>query len=416
MRRTKNGRHSASRPHNPFLSEYAFVVRVVTVGSYDRNFNRNILNARLLAQVDYVKHIDRPSMALKANRMELWNHHKAAAGLRLIPSSFGLFLRTLSDSVRNPGTTYFVQYPGYLDVPMVRLAASIRAGKVLYDPFISLYDTIVHDRRLRSDRSWLARAVKAMDVLALRSADRVICDTPQTGDYLAKLSGSLREKFSTLWVGADEQTYFPPDPGDAHRARSELLSELGLESDDCAFLVLYYGNYIPLHGIDRIVRAAAFTDSRVKFVFVGDGQTLVSTQQLVSEMALTNITFLDRRSPERIRDLIWGSDLILGVFGSSDKARRVLPNKLMEAMACRQAVLTARTPATDSFLATVPTTDNSPDAIAEAINSLAEADSLHDLRAQVHQEYQEKFSEAVRLSQLEQVLIETANVEAAPDS
>ena len=379
-------------------------MRVVSVGSYDRGFNRNILVDRLLAQMDDVEPLKIPATPLKGDRLELWAHHRAATVIRLVPALIRLFSSTLIDSLRHPGTKYLVRYPGYFDVPVVRLAASVRGGSVIYDPFISLYDTIVNDRRLVSTRSWLATAVKAVDALALRSANHVISDTPQTGEYLAKLSGCRRDKFSTVWIGADEQTFFPPGPDDIHRARADLFAEVGLEPIESPFVVLYYGNYIPLHGIDQVIRAAALAHPRVRFIFVGDGQTLAANRQLADELKLTNIYFLKRRSPEGIRQLIWGSDLLLGVFGSSEKARRVLPNKLMEGMACRQVVLTATTPATVSSLDTILTTGTTASEIANVINGLAVTRSLDHLRSRARAEYAEKFSEPVRRMQLHAVI------------
>jgi glycosyltransferase involved in cell wall biosynthesis len=65
----------------------------------------------------------------------------------------------------------------------------------------------------------------------------------------------------------------------------------------------------------------------------------------------------------------------LGVFGGSDKAKRVIPNKAFQALACGVPLVTADTPAARELLTDgsdallVPPAD--PEALAAAIRRLA---------------------------------------------
>lgn len=379
-------------------------MRVVSVGSYDNTFNRNVLTARLLSQspeIDHVAHVGTP---LVGDRMQLWQQSRKSSALRAIPAAVRLFVQTLADSLRHRNSIYLVQYPGYLDVPIVRLASVLGSGTVVYDPFISLYDTIVDDRQLCDAASVTARIIRSIDVTALRLAHTVICDTPETGDFLSELAQSPREKFKTLFIGADEHTYFPPTDEDKEQARVEVLANLEVPATSSPFLVLYYGNYIPLHGVDRIVAAAAHVDSRVHFILVGDGQERKHIELLVDPLTAQNFSFLERQSPDSIRRLIWATDVSLGVFGSSSKADRVLPNKVMEGMACQQVVVTGVSSATEAHLGAVITTANRPEDIAATINSLAKAEDLDEIRRFARNEYVQKFSGQIRLRQLTDIL------------
>lgn len=347
-----------------------------------------------------------PLKVWSGDRLTLWKTKKVSFVIALLPAFFVLFFQTFFDSIKHRRTTYLIQYPGFLDVPVVRFASALGGGKVLYDPFVSLYDTIVSDRQLCSETSILGRLLKAIDISGLRLAHKVLCDTPETGDYLALLSGSPRSKFSTLWIGADEAIYAPPTKEAKANARLRLCTELGLDPGDDRFIVLYYGNYIPLHGVDAVVQAATSCSPRVVFVFVGDGQERSRIEELAKALSTSNIFFLERRTPEKIRDLIWGSDLTLGVFGTSEKAGRVLPNKVMEGMACGQVVLTANTPAINNNLRSVQTVVREPAPMAESINLLATMNGLDAYRDASRQEYLEKFSESLRIEQIKNALTE----------
>jgi glycosyltransferase involved in cell wall biosynthesis len=49
--------------------------------------------------------------------------------------------------------------------------------------------------------------------------------------------------------------------------------------------------------------------------------------------------------PQRIAS----SDICLGIFGKTEKARRVVPHKIFQAMGMRKPVITAQTPAVEEF-------------------------------------------------------------------
>ena len=90
----------------------------------------------------------------------------------------------------------------------------------------------------------------------------------------------------------------------------------------------------------------------------------------------------------------------LGIFGTGAKARRVIPNKAFQAMACAAPLVTADTPAARELLVDeesallVPPGD--PDALAGAVRRLA-ADSKLTLRiaAGGRAAYEREASEAV---------------------
>ena len=111
--------------------------------------------------------------------------------------------------------------------------------------------------------------------------------------------------------------------------------------------VLFWGNFIPLQGVPTIIRAAALLvpDGNVHFDIIGDGQTSDEVQVVVESVSIPNVTFYGRKPLREIPEFIERSDICLGIFGSTGKAARVIPNKLYEAIAMAKPVVTADTPA-----------------------------------------------------------------------
>ena len=57
-------------------------------------------------------------------------------------------------------------YPGWFDVLLLAVLARVRRMPVVFDIFISLYDTVVSDRELAAPRSVLGRTCRLVDRLA----------------------------------------------------------------------------------------------------------------------------------------------------------------------------------------------------------------------------------------------------------
>ena len=103
------------------------------------------------------------------------------------------------------------------------------------------------------------------------------------------------------------------------------------------FRVFVYASFIPLHGLEHVVRAAAILEQRgepVRIDLVGSGDTESSGRALVQQLGVRSITFVGRRPYDELPEWMARSDLCLGIFGTSPKAQRVIPNKVFDALAC----------------------------------------------------------------------------------
>jgi glycosyltransferase involved in cell wall biosynthesis len=114
--------------------------------------------------------------------------------------------------------------------------------------------------------------------------------------------------------------------------------------DGAGFEVLYFGGYIPLHGLDYVLgaaeRLADLADLRI--TLVGDGQEFDRTRGIARTRALRNVRLVRDWLPEDVLvdRHVSGAHVCLGIFGSSPKAGRVVPAKVLLALAAGRPVVT----------------------------------------------------------------------------
>jgi glycosyltransferase involved in cell wall biosynthesis len=358
--------------------------RVLVIGTFDPAMPRAAQWMRLLRRLE---------CDVEVRNVPAWDPDRAskAAGsplamlprvLRALPGLAWYLLRC-----ERPDLVVFL-YPGHFDACVLGPIARLRRIPAVLDVFISLYDTVVLDRGLHSTRSPVAVLTRALDTIACWSVSRVVVDTPEHGDFFARLTRRARGRFAVLWVGADEALYVPaPDPG-----------------DDAS--ILWYLTYIPLHGFETVARAAALlADDGRRLRLIGDGQDRPAAEALARELDLRNVEFVDKVAERELAGEIARASICLGVFGTSDKASRVVPNKVYQCAAAGRAVVTAATPAVKTAfgdaLVTVPVGD--APALADAIRSLrgpARLAAAERARAA----FVERFSDAALARDLEEVL------------
>jgi glycosyltransferase involved in cell wall biosynthesis len=116
------------------------------------------------------------------------------------------------------------------------------------------------------------------------------------------------------------------------------------------FTLHFHGMFIPLQGIEYILGAAKILiNEPMKFVIVGSGQEYKKAVQIVVEQQLTNVALLGKMPFEKLPEMIAASDMCLGIFGHTEKAARVVPNKVFEYIAMNKPVITADTKAVREF-------------------------------------------------------------------
>jgi glycosyltransferase involved in cell wall biosynthesis len=311
----------------------------------------------------------------------------------LVLRSLRVLTRLLPRLVVGRHDLVLVGFYGYLLMPLVGV---LSRRPVLFDAFVSNYDTLCFDRARFSPRSLPGRLAFWLDQVTCQQASRVLLDTAGHAEYFARTFNLSRAKLCVLPVGCNEELFYP---------RPVPASSTGTTR------VLYYSSFMPLHGVETIIRAAALLcfEPRLQFRLIGQGQTYASVRRLADDLRLDNVTFVPPVPLDALPAEIAAADICLGGhFGSSAKASRVIPGKIYQELAIARPVIASDTLSNAELLThgqsawLCPPDD--PQALAEAVLALHRDSALRDaLASGGHALYLRQCSEAVittRLSDL----------------
>jgi glycosyltransferase involved in cell wall biosynthesis len=328
----------AARPANQ--------LRILYFGTYQQSYPRNaqVISCLRGAGVDVREH----HVSVWEERADNW---RAGAGAA---ARVALAQARLLRAPKVGFDALIVGYPGHFDLAAARRIAGNRP--VVFNPLVSLSDTFVGDRGRFQHDSLAARALATIDRRALQAADLVVADTAAQADFVARLGQIPRSRVAVCLVGAEERVFQP-----GWRAERP-------------FTVLFVGKLIPLHGVETVLAAARIA-SELRFKIVGSGQL-----DHLLQTAPPNVEHVRWIEYERLPRALHTAGCALGIFGGSEKAQRVIPNKVFQALACGAPVVTADTPAARELLTDgqdallVPPVD--PGALAATIRRVAQNGEL----------------------------------------
>jgi glycosyltransferase involved in cell wall biosynthesis len=237
---------------------------------------------------------------------------------------------------------------------------------IVFDTFISDYDTLVFDRKLVGKHSPLAWLVWLGDKFSCVLPTLSFLDTKAHVKFFEEQFGANPKKFRVVPVGADDELFrCKPAP------ETKTIN------------VQFYGTFIPLQGVDVIVRAAKLLEKQnILFTIVGKGQTYEDVRKLAKELNVSNIQWEGFIDVTHIPNRIAKSHISLGIFGTTDKALRVVPHKAYDAIASCRPLITSDTPAQREVFTNGKTAllvkPGNPKALASAIWKLAHNPALRN--------------------------------------
>ncbi|MDH3755018.1 MAG: glycosyltransferase [Acidimicrobiia bacterium] len=259
---------------------------------------------------------------------------------------------------------------GYLGQFDIHLATRLFDCPVVLDYMVGLGDTAL-DRRM-GPRSIVARLLRFVDRRATGAADLVLVDT----EAQATTCAATRRRPIVTAVGATDEWFADPTT-----AAGDPVG------------VIFFGLYTPLQGSPTIGAAIARLADRddISFTMIGDGQDRPETEAAAEAGDARWIDWLD---PADLAAEVARHHICLGVFGTTPKAARVVPNKVFQGAAAGCAVITGDSPSQRAAFADAAVYVPFGDAVAlaDAVARLADdRNALERLRRAAFRRAVERF-------------------------
>ncbi len=274
-----------------------------------------------------------------------------------------------------------IPWRGIVTLPLAKL---IHKKPIVYFPTLSIYETLVTVRKNIPKNSLRAKFVRFVERISCRWADLVVTESTFQIEYFVREYGLPRGKFRQMWPAAYEPLFAP----------------IPFKERTDEFVVLYFGTFIPTYGTRVIVEAAdRLRDKKdMVFVFCGGGQDEPKVRRYVEENRLSNVRFLGMLPVLSFIQQIKDSDVCLGLFGTSDKCKGSMPNKINQILSSAKPLITISTPTTreagliDKENCMLVQSDSSEE-LAQCILQLRDDDNLRRRVAmQGRQHYLERLS------------------------
>jgi glycosyltransferase involved in cell wall biosynthesis len=228
---------------------------------------------------------------------------------------------------RQPPDVVIVGFLGQFDVLLARL---------LFPRTTIVLDMLVFGGDTARDRGASGKIVLALldllDRIAVRAATIVMVDTDE---QLRLLPRSGTNKGVVVPVGAPD-TWFRAG-ATAQRPRDRLC-------------VVFFGLYTPLQGAPVIGSALGqLADRRdIAVTMIGTGQDYAATRAAAA--ANDKVSWVDWVDADDLATTVAAHHVCLGIFGTTAKAMRVVPNKVYQGAAAGCAIVTSDTSAQRAML------------------------------------------------------------------
>ncbi|MCF2491093.1 glycosyltransferase [Dyadobacter sp. CY347] len=263
--------------------------------------------------------------------------------------------------------------------------------RIVTDFYISYYDSYVNDgNRLPAD-SPEAKKYYNLDREAILKSDCTIFLNQAEADYYTNvLNVKLSEiKYQLIPLCVDS------------RGRGKNLYASGRSN---VFKICWWGTYIPLHGIEKIIDAVKILSAKnvdfEVYLFGNSEEKSVGYREKIKQSGLDHLIRVENdksfNNGALEPFLINNCDLALGSFGDSSKAKTVFINKIADAFALGVPMLTMTTTAIEQLLSTdsdIIICNNTPNDIADTIfNVMSDKERLLRVGNNGFQKYESIFS------------------------
>jgi hypothetical protein len=192
---------------------------------------------------------------------------------------------------------------------------------IVLDYFVPAAE-VAQDYGLRGQ--WREVLLERLDRRALSAADIVLVDTEE---HRALLPPDASGRAIVVPIGASDVWFSTPTS----------------DTDEC-LRVVFFGNYSPLQGTPIIGEAIALLAhaENIRITLIGRGWDYEDVRRRVGENR--HVRWIGWLEPEALARVVAEHHVCLGIFGTTEKASRVVPTKVYEGAAAGCVIVTSSTP------------------------------------------------------------------------
>lgn len=212
----------------------------------------------------------------------------------------------------------YVHFRWHEILPIVAFISFLFKKKVIFDMFVSMWDTVCFDRQIFKPYSLIGKIIRLYDKILIKMSDFILVDTNTHLTYFIHQLWLSKDKWWFLYVWANQDIFHPISVKKADK-----------------FRVFWYGNVLPLQGVDIILKAAKLLENNknIEFVFVWPIKKVYDI--LIKQLKPSNIIFIDWIPYKELPKEICKSHLCLWWhFSYINKASRVIAGKTFQFLSC----------------------------------------------------------------------------------
>ncbi len=276
--------------------------------------------------------------------------------------------------------------------------------KILTDFYISDYDTYVNDWQRIPSYSKAAKKLLKNDFNIINKADfTLFLNYTEANRYLDIVNIPFNSKKHLIVPLVIEEMikcklpYFSA-------VKSKKLN------------ICWWGNYLPLHGLENILKACEILKNEDKeefhfYLFGNNEKGSIPYQKMITSLGISDYVTISNDktfSNGKLKDFLEVEcDLVLGHFGDSLKAKNVLGNKLLDGVAMKAPLLTGESAATREYFSDeeIFFSSNVPVDIARKITEISrfKQENINERVDRAYNIFLENFSETAFRRNLDRV-------------
>lgn len=217
----------------------------------------------------------------------------------------------------------FLSFRGQEIFPLIKFFSN---KPIIFDAFVSMYDTLCFDRKTFSPYSFIGRLIRRIERWEIDNSSIVLVDTKAYKQYFEKEFKS--KNIDYLYLGCNEKLFKP----------------IKVKRDNKQRVIFWYGLANPLQGVDIILKSAKLLENNQNIMFRLVGPIKKKYSNLIKN--LKNVEIIDYIPYKKLPIEINKADICFGGhFSDIEKGKRVIAGKTFQFLACEKPTIIGENPA-----------------------------------------------------------------------